>query len=78
MPLVINAFGGGHTDRHTHTYRHANQNNFKKPGVLGPYVITHMMYIPFKIFLPIFKNIFCNTGQQVIFISFVIRKLLRI
>ena len=28
MPLVINALGG----RHTHTYRHANQSNFKKPG----------------------------------------------
>ena len=30
MPLVISALGGGHTD--THTYRHVNQSNFKKPG----------------------------------------------
>ena len=29
MPLVINGLGGGHT----HTYRHTNQNSFKKPDV---------------------------------------------
>ena len=36
-PLVINGLGGRHTDRqtHTHAYRHANQNNFKKPGARG-------------------------------------------
>ena len=36
-PLVINGLGGGHTDRqtHTHAYRHADQNNFKKPGARG-------------------------------------------
>ena len=33
MPLVINGLGGGHTD--THAYRHADQNNFKKPGMRG-------------------------------------------
>ena len=35
MPLVINAFKGGHTDRQTdtHTYRCMNKNDFKKPGV---------------------------------------------
>ena len=27
--LVINALGG----RHTHTYRQANESNFKKPGM---------------------------------------------
>ena len=31
MPMVINALGGGHT----HTNRHANQSNFKKPGTCG-------------------------------------------
>ena len=31
MPLVVNALGGRHTD--THTYRHASQSNFKKPGI---------------------------------------------
>ena len=30
MPLVIIALGSGHTD--AHTYQHANQSNFKKPG----------------------------------------------
>ena len=34
-PLVINGLGGGHTDTHTHAYRHADQNNFKKPGTRG-------------------------------------------
>ena len=34
-PLVINGLGGGHTDTCTHTYQHANQNNFKKPGARG-------------------------------------------
>ena len=36
-PMVINAFGGGHTDTqiHTHTYRRGNQINFKKPGARG-------------------------------------------
>ena len=28
---VINGLGGGHT----HTYRHENQSNFKKPGMPG-------------------------------------------
>ena len=32
-PLVINALGGGHTDRQTHTYQHVNKNDFKKPDV---------------------------------------------
>ena len=31
-PLVINALEGRHTDTHTHTYRRANKNNFKKSG----------------------------------------------
>ena len=37
MPLVINGLGGGHTHTHTHAraYRHADQNNFKKPGARG-------------------------------------------
>ena len=34
-PLVINGLGGGHTDTQTHAYRHADQNNFKKPGAHG-------------------------------------------
>ena len=33
MPLVINALGGGHTDRHT--YRRANKDGFKKPNECG-------------------------------------------
>ena len=34
MPLVINAFGGRHTDTHIHkhTYQCTNKNDFKKPG----------------------------------------------
>ena len=34
MPLVINGLGADtQTDRQTDTYRHANQSNFKKPGM---------------------------------------------
>ena len=33
-PLVINALGGG-THTQAHIPRHANENNFKKPGTCG-------------------------------------------
>ena len=41
MPLVINAFGADtQTHIQRHTYRHTNQNNFKKPGICGLWLCT--------------------------------------
>ena len=39
-PLVINTLRGGHTD--THTYQCVNQSNFKKSGMRGLQVCTHL------------------------------------
>ena len=39
------------TDRHTHAYRHADQSNFKKPGVCSQRFNDLYKFITLKIFL---------------------------
>ena len=63
MPLVINGLGSRHT--HTHTYRCANQSNFKKPGARRPRGGTPGL-ITNAIFIVLLSNPACPCNVKVI------------